>query len=320
LRSQGILRRLDTTAYPQFAAFPFEGTAVYPSRHHELREETEITAEDLRPLREALARLPQPEPYLAVLVADGDRIGEALSRLESPDAHRDFSRTLAGFADSARTIVNEHNGVLVYAGGDDVLGFVPVDKCLPCARQLHDNFAESLKNYGSLTLSVGVAIGHFMESLEDLLEYGRAAEKHAKRPDRDGLAVHLHKRGGAPIPFRARWEQNPDAEILRWANLIMAEAIPAKLPYDLRNVARVYEGWPPARCKSAVQQDVIRVIRDKQPRAGRQHMPEIEERIRENVTDSPSLHRLAEELLVARQIATALQQAGERPEQVVEAA
>ena len=41
-----------------------------------------------------------------------------------------------------------------------------------------------------------------MENLEDLLDYGRAAEKAAKEPDRDGLAVHLHKRGGAPIRVR----------------------------------------------------------------------------------------------------------------------
>jgi CRISPR-associated protein Cmr2 len=315
-----ILRPLNGDVYPQFAAFPFEGTAVYPNRHHELMEETEITTHDLRPLRDALARLPQPEPYLAVLVADGDRMGEAISRLASADDHRRFSNALAGFAVAAKKIVNDHNGVLVYAGGDDVLGFVPVDRCLDCARQLRDKFAGSLADYGSPTLSVGIAIGHFMENLEDLLEYGRAAERNAKRPGRDGLAVHLHKRGGAPIQFRAGWRQNSDAAILRWARLMIAEAIPAKLPYDLRNVARLYEGWPSETCKSAVQQDVIRVIRDKQPRSGRRHMPEIEQRIHEQVSGSQSLHRFTEELLVARQFAMALQQAGERPASIAEAA
>ncbi|GIW88024.1 MAG: type III-B CRISPR-associated protein Cas10/Cmr2 [Isosphaeraceae bacterium] len=315
-----VIRPLDVEAYPQFAAFPFEGTAVYPSRHHEMMKETEVTIDDLRPLRDALARLPEPEPYLAVLVADGDKMGEALSRLESPDAHRDISQQLADFAVSARTILDKHNnGVLVYAGGDDVLGFVPVDRCLSCARQLHNRFAELLGTYGSLTLSVGIAIGHFMENLEDLLEYGRAAEKHAKQPDRDGLAIHLHKRGGTPIRFRARWEENPDSDILQWAQLQLADLIPSKLPYDLRNMARIYEDWPSTTRERAIQQDIIRVIRDKQPRSGEgRSMSEIAKRVYKQVNDPESLSRFVEELLVARQITTALRQAGYHPEHFAE--
>ena len=72
---------------------------------------------------------------------------------------------LAGFASEAREIVHEHNGVLVYAGGDDVLAFVPVDRSLDCARGLHDTFGQLLQEWGEkvgtkITLSVGVAIGH----------------------------------------------------------------------------------------------------------------------------------------------------------------
>jgi len=52
-----------------------------------------------------------------------------------------------------------------------------VDQCLQCARSLRNKFRELLRAFDSCTLSVGVAIGHFMESVEDLLEYGRAAER-----------------------------------------------------------------------------------------------------------------------------------------------
>jgi CRISPR-associated protein Cmr2 len=76
----------------------------------------------------------EPEPYLAVLVADGDKMGEALSALDLAGDHREFSQKLAEFADEAKNIVTNCNGVLVYAGGDDVLAFLPVDKCLDCAR------------------------------------------------------------------------------------------------------------------------------------------------------------------------------------------
>lgn len=319
LESDGILRRLGEKAYPQYAEFPFEGSAVYPTRHHELLEETsdeeQRSLEKLKRLRDALAKLPDPNPYLAVLVADGDKMGAAISDLPDAEANREFSQTLAGFAAAARKIVNEHNGVLVYAGGDDVLAFLPVDKCLACARQLHEAFGELLERFKnkegtSPTLSVGIAMGHFMENLEDLLDYGRAAEKAAKKPDRDGLAVHLHKRGGSPIHIRSQWTDRPDERLTRYAELIRAEAIPGKLPYELRKLADLYEDWTADTLVQALRQDVLRVIRDKQPRGGRSYMEEIERLVNERLTDAVSLYRFAAELLIARQIAVAMQQAG----------
>jgi CRISPR-associated protein Cmr2 len=177
---------------PQYAAFPFEGTPVFPSRYKEFGEEAEIEEHLLDLLRNTANTLirkyrREPSPYLAILFADGDRMGQALSKLNSPDEHREFSRALAEFAAQAREIVRDNFGVLIYSGGDDVLALLPVDKCLECARELHDNFAGQLAEWARLTdspltLSVGIAIGHFMEPLEDLLEYGRDAESHAKTP------------------------------------------------------------------------------------------------------------------------------------------
>jgi CRISPR-associated protein Cmr2 len=293
LEQQNIIRRLDTSAYKQFADFPYEGTVAYVNRHHELCEDTKATDNDLRPLRDALSGLPQPEPYLAVLVADGDRMGAAIASLPSADEHRKFSRDLAAFAGEAQRVVNEHRGVLVYAGGDDVLAFLPVDTCLACARALHDAFRNRLAGYGALTLSVGIAIAHFMENLEDLLAYGRAAEKAAKEPDRDGLAVHLHKRGGAPIKVREPWSTSPDVRWMQYAQLIRAEAIPSKLPHDLRQLADLYAAWSdPTTIQAAMQQDVLRVIRDKQPKAGRTYMGHVEQIVR-GLYDVRALHAFA---------------------------
>lgn len=118
-----------------------------------------------------------------------------------------------------------------------------------------------------------------------------------------------------------RWSgDDPCQRITRYAGLILAQAIPGKLPYDLRNLARLYKDWPPDTVTGAMCQDVVRVICDKQPPSGRQHIPEIEKALKSRVTDAPSLHRFADELLIARQIATALSQAGERPRQTTEVA
>lgn len=302
-----IIRPLNTPAHPHFEAFPYEGTAVYVARHHELIEETGATPEDLQLLREALARLPHPEPYLTVLVADGDKMGAAISALTSPDANREFSRDLAGFANSACAIVNDHNGVLVYAGGDDVLAFLPVDKCLSCARKLHDDFGDRLAKYGKPTLSVGVAVGHFMENLEDLLDYGRAAEKAAKKPDRDGLAVHLHKRGGAPIRIASRWETKPEERLQNFAELMNEGTIPTKLPYELRALAKLYEKWPAGTVKDALNADLMRLIAKKTSKG----VDTVRQRLGIHIENHTSVTLLAfaEELVVARLIATVMNQA-----------
>src|SRR5205085_3113569 len=113
-----------------------------------------------------------PEPYMAVLVADGDRMGKAITGMDSAGEHRGFSERLAEFARSAKDVVEtEHHGALVYSGGDDVMALVPVDQCLACARRLHSEFEKVAPERGAEqpTLSVGIAIGHCMEPLEDLL-------------------------------------------------------------------------------------------------------------------------------------------------------
>jgi CRISPR-associated protein Cmr2 len=320
-----VIRELNTETHPHYRIFPYEGTAVFRHRHHEFIQETELDPKDLRPLAEAMARLGEPNPYLAVIVADGDKMGETLSNLSNVKQHQEFSATLAEFADQAQGIVNRYHGVLVYAGGDDVLAFVPVDQCLDCARELHDRFSELLRGRGAhagskITLSVGVAIAHFLENLEDLREYGHAAEKDAKQPDRDGLAIHLHKRGGRPIRIRAKWTdarpsaeewaKAPDTRLTGLAVLLYEGLIPNRLATDLNRMADVYAAWrgDPAE---AIRQDVLRVIAAKQPQGG----GSVRERLRpvlERVTDAAGLRQLAEELLIARQIASACSQAVSR--------
>jgi CRISPR-associated protein Cmr2 len=279
----------------------------------------------VRTLAELTHEYGEPSPYLGVLVADGDHIGQALSRLGSADDHKAFSKTLADFASEARQIVQSHNGVLVYAGGDDVLAFMPIDRCLPCSRALHDKFSEVLATWSTrtgaeLTLSVGLAIAHFMEPLEDLLGYGRAAERHAKRPrpedheqrDRDGLAVHLLKRGGEPITVRANWSVEPDKHIRQLAKWIVSRAVTGSVAYELHKLADVYESWPSTTVKDAIRHNALSVIRGKQSQA-LSRISEIEGFIKARVDGADSLRHLASELLIARQLAVAIGQMSASP-------
>lgn len=339
-----ILRPLNVseTGHHHFADFEYEGTAVYRSRFRELTEETGITdVEMLMPLSHALGNLEkqfgQASPYLAVLVADGDRMGQALSRLSSADDHRSFSQSLAQFANKARSIVHDHHGILVYAGGDDVLAFVPVDQSLKCAGKLNEGFAQLMQEWGdktgtSLTLSVGLAIAHFMEPLEDLLNYGRAAEKHAKEPrvgdisddgnkqsERDGLAVHVHKRGGGPIAVRNNWSSAIDEHLMQLAKWITSRNISGRVAYDLRQIAGLYSEWPADRVGDIICRDTLSILAGKQPRGEQNQIECVKQFVRDRVRDVASLRQISDELLIARQIAVAIQQAGgvSKPEEVL---
>ncbi|RMH34848.1 MAG: type III-B CRISPR-associated protein Cas10/Cmr2 [Nitrospirae bacterium] len=310
------LRKVREASYQYF---PYEGTIVYQHRHPDLREELGLAPSDLNEVVSALKKIDtEPDPYLAVLVADGDHMGKAIAQLGSADAHQAFSRALAMFAGEAKAIVERHRGVLVYAGGDDVLAFLPVDQSLDCARALHNTFSERLTNYGMLTFSVGIAIGHFLETLEDLLDYGRAAEQHAKNPQpadgphqrsRNGLAMHVWKRSGSPIMIRANWSDNPDAHLQDLARWISVQAISGRVAYDLRCIASVYDGWPEEHVREAIQRDTIAIMKRKRPR-GDSRMDEIEQLVHDRVHDASSLRRISDELLVASRIAAVMRQSG----------
>jgi CRISPR-associated protein Cmr2 len=209
-----------------------------PKGGHELRQRAGAV----------LARMPRPHPYVACLVADGDHMGAALDTLTDADEHRRFSAHLAEFADAARTIVERdaHQGALVYSGGDDVLAFVCLTGALACARALKDAFAACMRaalpgvvTEKLPTLSVGVGVGHLMESMGHLLDLGRSAEKLAKGNDlpdterRNALAVKVEKRAGVTVAWRARWESDPVATLGADARRL-EEGFPLGKVYEVR--------------------------------------------------------------------------------------
>ncbi|NOZ51789.1 MAG: type III-B CRISPR-associated protein Cas10/Cmr2 [Gammaproteobacteria bacterium] len=320
---------INTSRWPQYNAFPFEGSALYPTRYKELIQENRVPHDTFDGLASLMANLHkgqgQPLPYLAMLVADGDRMGQVITNIKNPDKHREFSQQLSGFAALARTVVADHFGCLIYAGGDDVMALLPLDQCLLCSRALHDRFGELVNEWGtaktpSPTLSAGIAIGHFMAPLEDLLSWARQAEKSAKQPDRDGLAVHLHPRGGAPLAIRGRWSDAFDQRLLTWANNLAQDELPDRAAYDLRQLAIDYANWPDEEnTRQAIYADLNRVLRKKQTK-GASLDPILVESALQHCAIAPNSSQafnagvmgLASEWLVARYLARAQRQAEQK--------
>ncbi len=299
--------------WQQFEHFPYEGDAVFRNRYPEMAKEAGVKLADLGALSKAVKSLEDdfrvPNPYFAMLAADGDGMGKALGGM-GREKHREFSARVAEFAGGTSKILADHNGCLVYSGGDDVLGFVPFDLALGCARSLYESFKEVVSR--ELTLSVGIAVGHFMDPLEDHLERVRQAEKDAKEPDRNGLAVHFYPHSGAPLKLRSQWTSNLDGTLARLAELHLADRIPDKAGYQLRELSTAYETWPQGtdedkeKLRSAITGDVRRLIGRKRRSEGDATSP-LEEHFTD-VATAQDVRRLAEQVIFARRLANVIAQ------------
>lgn len=197
-----------------------------------------------------------PRPHVCCLVADGDRMGQAVGRLASAAEHRRLSAGLSRFAGKAREILNRR-GFVVYAGGDDVLGFLPPAAAVVTAVELRKAFAETiaaidlpqLAGADQPTLSVGLGIGHLLDGMAHLLELGRQAERLAKageagREGRDSLAVVVDRRSGGTVEWWDRWSARPEDQLGRLGELL-GEALPMGKVFEVgRMLQRLPE--PPA--------------------------------------------------------------------------
>lgn len=142
--------------------------------------------------------------YLAVIAMDGDHMGEKLSSFETQDQHRRFSEKLAGFAKQVE--ISADDGVLIYAGGDDVLAVVKATRAFEIARELAKQFKETVNEDG-VTASAGIAIGSSKAPLQDLIHEAHAAESRAKHVyGRDALAVSVLKRSGETLKWGCKWD------------------------------------------------------------------------------------------------------------------
>lgn len=252
--------------------FTFDASVLFASRWKSVFEEQKLEADSVgwgtQYVEPIFKRICEPVPYVACLAADGDRMGRAIDRLATADAHRALSAALGEYAREARRIVErEHDGVLVYAGGDDVLAFLPLPTALQCAEELRRSFSaalavacETIDPEDRPTLSVGIGVGHVLQSMGELLELGRTAERYAKRGQgddtcRNAIAVVFEKRSGGRRRWRTRWDDwngDPVGRLLADAAALEAQlstgkvyeigAILARLPRPVEGEDRALRG------------------------------------------------------------------------------
>jgi len=224
--------------------------------------------------------------YYALLVMDGDHMGHWLSgenspkireilhpkivawheqrgtaevaldlpRPVSPALHAAISEALNRFATCiVPKLVGEHNGVVIYAGGDDVLAALPLDTALQCADALRKAFS-SLDVLGNrASASAGLVLAHEMENLRYVLGSARQAERRSKDAGRDRLTLAVLRRSGEHAFATCRWAYVPtmasECDAFR-------RGCSDRWTYQLRQQLPVLEGLP----ESAFRAELRRLL------------------------------------------------------------
>jgi CRISPR-associated protein Cmr2 len=197
-----------------------------------------------------------PPVFYALLLADGDRLGKLVGTLGGEPV----GRALSLFTREAPGIVREHDGVTVYAGGDDVLAMLPVPPALSCARALAECYTRAFEGVGSsaATLSAAVVFAHVRLPLGAVIaEAHRLLDDVAKDANgRGSLAAGVLKRGGSHCQWVTTWSRrltdggSSDAvDLLRsLAERLGQDAtdpgLSSALLYRVRETLGVLCGWP----------------------------------------------------------------------------
>lgn len=242
--------------------FPFDGEYLFLSRLQQADIEPDLKNELQNQLK---AIKSSPVPYGVLLKADGDRMGDLLAKAEETKDSKKISKALHDFASSVRKTLQNHGGHAIYAGGDDVLAFLPLSNAMKCAEQLANDFKGKMQNIAQdlgleeasyPTLSVGLAIGHFVQPMRQLRQRAISAEKHAKgnkeKLSRNALAIHLGIRSGHEITWRCRWDDEETLKALNDFTDAFAKGwMPTRIMQEVREMAHLLK-WTKGQDELAV--------------------------------------------------------------------
>ena len=160
--------------------------------------------------------------YLAVLHLDLDSMGRFLSgtgtaqdgsALEiSPEAHSATSGLLTELARKQKDAIREHNGLVVYAGGDDLLALLPASTALTAAiacRKAVADFTGSLPS-----ASAGLMFFPHDSALATALQDSRALLDSAKanRASKDTIGIGYSRGSGTQASCAVGWESLPSMQ------------------------------------------------------------------------------------------------------------
>lgn len=146
--------------------------------------------------------------FYALLLMDGDSMGK-LIRAHGAEK---ITPALTAFSGQAPDIVAEHDGICVYAGGDDLLAMLPLDRALEAAiavRQAYrDGFAAQSISGAEGTISAGLVFAHYRCAFSRVLAYAHELLDDVAKDGagRNAIALGVLKPGGVACQWCGKFD------------------------------------------------------------------------------------------------------------------
>lgn len=137
--------------------------------------------------------------YYAIVKLDGDNMGDAYNECVDFHEQQELSKRTSEFAYKAQGIAADNKGICIFAGGEDILMFLPVDTLFLAISELYEQYRSIIEN--DLTFSAGIVVAHFMQPLKDVMSRVYEAEKKAKNhcEEKNSFSIDLIKRSGESV-------------------------------------------------------------------------------------------------------------------------
>ena len=133
------------------------------------------------------------QKYIAVVQADGDNIGSFIKALYEQDNKekliKRFSNNLLAFAIEAVELIKKYNGTPIYAGGDDLLYFMPVAQL-----NIESNTPFNVTVFNLITQIDNLFKKYFTEYNKDAVDFKSLIQAVKKKPSMSyGISISYYK-------------------------------------------------------------------------------------------------------------------------------
>ena len=185
--------------------------------------------------------------YIAIVKADGDKIGKTLKALKQGD-EAGFSNSLLQWGKASQKIIEGFDALPIYIGGDDILFFAPVvnngENILQIIEKINNKFNTQFTDKEvKPSLSFGVSITFYKYPLFEALENADRLLKLAKDKGGNGICFQLLKHSGSSFNIHIRLEQDDKLSKIINQLLVSEEktSVISSVAYHLRDNEKVFE-------------------------------------------------------------------------------
>lgn len=154
--------------------------------------------------------------YFAVAYVDIDHMGSFLSSIDNIDDMNLFSSYCSKWIDASADLIKDYNGVMIYAGGDDMFFLAPVtynnEMILDLCKKINVEFKEVFEEYNKKiqkpfngSLSFGISIQYKKYPLSEAIVNSRTLLFDICKDSsdtRNSIALSLQKHSGGMIKVR----------------------------------------------------------------------------------------------------------------------